>query len=79
MNIVRPPELWNYPNILKEHHKFRCIANPNKCYDDRRIDELDRSINILSDKLNNYRQFSWKELVERVIDVYSSKQNLKPT
>ncbi|EGR28651.1 hypothetical protein IMG5_171050 [Ichthyophthirius multifiliis] len=79
MNVVRPPELWNYPKVIEEHHKFRCIAKPRQCYDDLRIDEIDKNINILADKLNNFRRFTWKELVERVIDVYGSKYNDKPS
>ncbi len=79
MNVVRPPEMWNYPKILEEHHKFRCIAKPSKCYEDRRIDDIDNKINALADKLNNFRRFTWKELIERIIDVYASKYNEKPT
>ncbi|EAR86465.2 transmembrane protein, putative (macronuclear) [Tetrahymena thermophila SB210] len=78
MNIVRPPELWNYPEILKEH-KFRSIANPNKCYDDHRVDGLDKKIIELAQKLNNYRRFTWTEIISRIIDVYSGEENLLPT
>jgi len=78
MNVVRPPELWNYPEILKEH-KFRSIANPNKCYDDHRVDGLQKKILEISEKLINFRMFTWAELVSRVIDVYSNEENYIPT
>jgi len=77
MNVVRPPELWNYPEILKEH-KFRSIANPNKCYDDHRVDGLQKKISEISEKLINFRMFTWAELVSRVIDVYSNEENVIP-
>ena len=32
VNIVRPPELWNFPKVIEEgnkgEHKFRSIADP---------------------------------------------------
>ncbi|EGR32942.1 hypothetical protein IMG5_065980 [Ichthyophthirius multifiliis] len=79
MNVVRPPEMWNYPKIIEENHRFRCIAKPSKCYEDHRIDDIDRKINNLAEKLYGYRRFTWKEIVERVIDVYANKYNEKPT
>ena len=36
-NMRRPPELWNFPRIVEEDHKFRSIADPKKCYIDGRI------------------------------------------
>lgn len=75
MNIVRPPELWNYPEILKEH-KFRSIANPNKCYDDHRVDGLQKNIVEIAQKLLDYRRFTWAEIISRIIDVYSNEEIL---
>lgn len=41
----RPPQLWNFPKIVEEDHKFRSIADPKKCYIDGRIEKLDNNIN----------------------------------
>ena len=36
-NMRRPPEIWNFPPVVEEEHKFRSIADPKKCYVDGRI------------------------------------------
>lgn len=43
-NMRRPPELWNFPKVVEEEHKFRSIADPKKCYIDGRIEKLDEHI-----------------------------------
>ena len=36
-NMRRPPEIWNFPPVIEEEHKFRSIADPKKSYVDGRI------------------------------------------
>lgn len=43
-NMRRPPELWNFPKVVEEEHKFRSIADPKKCYIDGRIEKIDELI-----------------------------------
>lgn len=42
--MKRPPELWNFPKVVEDPHKFRSIADPKKSYIDGRIEKLDENI-----------------------------------
>jgi hypothetical protein len=50
----RPPELWNFPKVIEEDHKFRSIADPKKCYIDGRIELLDNLILKIGDHLRKH-------------------------
>lgn len=76
-NIIRPPELWNYPKVL-ETHSFRSIADPKKCYIDGRIESFEEKVNFLADVLHTHKQQAWNELVSRVIDVFKKVYNKEP-
>lgn len=69
-NIKRPPELWNYPKVVEEEHKFRSIADPKKSYIDGRIEQLDSKVVLLADHLRKFNEIDWKEIVRRAIDFY---------
>lgn len=70
-NMRRPPELWNFPKVIEEEHKFRAIAEPKKCYIDGRIEELDEYLAKIGNHLMNYNKRDWNELIRRVIDFYA--------
>ena len=77
-NIRRPPELWNFPKVIEEEHKFRSIADPKKSYIDGRVEELDAKIALVSDHLRKHNKRDWDELVRRVIDFYRGKPDGEP-
>lgn len=55
-NMRRPPELWNFPKVVQEEHKFRSIADPKKCYIDGRIETLDSLIVKIGDHLRSFNR-----------------------
>ena len=77
-NLRRPPELWNFPKVVEEEHKFRSIADPKKCYVDGRIEILDTYLVKIGDHLKSYNKRNWNELVRRVIDFYDGNPNSDP-
>ncbi len=77
-NIRRPPELWNYPKVIEQDHRFRSIADPKKCYLDGRIEELDELIVEIGDHLRKYNENDWTQTVRRVIDFYAGKPDPNP-
>ena len=77
-NMRRPPELWNFPPVVEEDHKFRSIADPKKCYVDGRIEKLDDLIVKIGDHLKNFNQGDWTELIRRVIDFYDGTPDPNP-
>jgi hypothetical protein len=74
-NMKRPPELWNYPKIVEENHRFRSIADPKKSYIDGRVESLDRHIVQLAEHLRTKNKQDWDELVRRVIDFYANRHD----
>ena len=78
-NMKRPPELWNFPQVVEEDHKFRSIAEPKKCYIDGRIEELDELITKIGDYLRTYNKQDWNELIRRVIDFFDGTPNPDPS
>lgn len=78
-NMRRPPELWNFPRVVEEQHKFRSIADPKKCYVDGRIEVMDEKLMKIGNYLKSYNQNDWNELVRRVIDFYDEKRNSDPS
>jgi hypothetical protein len=77
-NMRRPPELWNFPRVVEEEHKFRSIADPKKCYIDGRIEHLDALIVEIGDYFRRYNQKEWSELMRRVIDYFGGKPDPSP-
>lgn len=77
-NMRRPPELWNYPKVIEEEHKFRSIAEPKKCYIDGRVEELDELIAKIANHLMSTNKRDWNELIRRVIDFYAGTPNPDP-
>ena len=77
-NMRRPPELWNFPNVVEEQHKFRSIADPKKSYIDGRIERLDESIAVIGDHLRKHNEREWSELMRRVIDFFDGKPDKNP-
>jgi hypothetical protein len=63
-NMKRPPELWNYPKIVEENHRFRSIADPKKSH-----------IVQLAEHLRTKNKQDWDELVRRVIDFYANRHD----
>jgi hypothetical protein len=74
----RPPELWNFPKVVEEDHKFRSIADPKKCYIDGRIEHLDNLIVTIGDYLRKYNRQEWSELMRRVIHYFEGKPDPNP-
>jgi hypothetical protein len=77
-NMRRPPELWNFPKVIEEEHKFRSISEPKKCYIDGRIEKMDGIVAKIGDYFKNYNKRDWNELVRRVIDFFDGKPNPDP-
>ncbi len=78
-NMRRPPELWNFPKVIEEEHKFRSIGEPNKCYIDGRVKKLDDQLIEIGKYLMNYNKRDWNELIRRVIDFYAGSPNPDPS
>jgi len=74
----RPPELWNFPKVVEEEHKFRSIADPKKCYIDGRIEKMDTSIHDIGEYLRKHSAKDWNELMRRVIDFFAGKPDPSP-
>jgi hypothetical protein len=77
-NMRRPPELWNFPKVVEEEHKFRSIADPKKSYIDGRIESLDNLIMKIGNHLRKFNEKEWNELVRRVIDFYGGEPDPSP-
>lgn len=78
-NMKRPPELWNFPKVIEDPHKFRSIADPKKSYIDGRIEKLDENIIKLGRHLRETNRKEWDEIVKRTIDFYAGKHNSEPS
>jgi hypothetical protein len=74
----RPPELWNFPKVVEEEHRFRSIAEPKKCYIDGRIEDLDEEIAKIGTYLMNFNKKDWNELIRRVVDFYAGTPDSSP-
>ena len=77
-NMRRPPELWNFPNVVEEEHKFRSIADPKKSYIDGRIEKLDEIIIEIADHFRKHNEREWNELMRRVIDFFDGTPDKNP-
>jgi hypothetical protein len=77
-NMKRPPELWNFPKVVEDPHKFRSIADPKKSYIDGRIEQFDMYIVQLAEHLRTKNKSDWDEVIKRVIDFYAGKHDSEP-
>ncbi len=70
-------------NIYNEINFNRSNANPQICYEDKRIQDIEARIEFLAREIQNYTPIRWKELVDRVIlyfkDFPEEKHNPIPT
>jgi len=74
VNKIRPPELWNHPE-LPVNHNFRSISDPKGCYIDGRIERFEDKVNYLAENLATINKLYWDELVSRVINVFIGYYN----
>jgi len=75
----RPPNLWNEPLSVAQDHDFKSSANPFEIYSDPRVKSLYTCIEQLGQLLRNGKDPTqgntfWKNMVERVIEVYKNEE-----
>lgn len=78
MNDFRPPTHWNFfedgISDNKVEHVLRYNADPSKAYSDGRIDGTDEILDLIQaigNNLKGYEEVSWKQLFEKVHDIFS--------
>jgi hypothetical protein len=67
---IRAPKLWNHPDIIEKQHNYRPNANPQICYEDKRIQDMEKRIESLARSIQEYTPIRWKELVERTVQFF---------
>ena len=67
---LRPPILWNDPDITKKDHKTRFSTNIFSDYDDPEIHELYQYIEQMGEELKTHNEANWKFLVQKVFKVF---------
>jgi len=67
---IRAPKLWNHPDIIEKPHNYRGNANPQICYEDKRIQDMEKRIESLARAIQEYTPIRWKELVERTVQFF---------
>jgi len=74
---IRPPKLWNHPDIVEKPHSYRANANPLICYEDKRVAEMEKTIEHLARTIQEYTPIRWKELLEKNIQFFKDSQDEK--
>mmetsp|Transcript_26801 Transcript_26801/g.23741 ORF Transcript_26801/g.23741 Transcript_26801/m.23741 type:complete len:161 (+) Transcript_26801:1427-1909(+) len=69
---IRPPNLWNHPDIVEKEHKYRAHTHPHQIYIDKRIREVDARISSLSEKITSFVPLYWEELIDNTIWFFES-------
>ena len=74
MHNIRPPHYWNFFEDGKEEekvsHVLRYNADPAKCYDDGRVDDILNNIAEIGHNLRGYEEIKWKTLFKHIQGIF---------
>jgi len=74
----RPPNIWNDPESLEEHHFLRYSADPFNAYNDGRVKTLYSFIQRFGEALRTHQADKWKFLIDKTIEVFDALNKEQP-
>lgn len=75
LNVMRPPEVWNFFDDAQEEEKtshiLRANANPEKCYIDGRIELILKNLEEIAMNLSKYEEPKWRILRKHTLEIFA--------